>query len=290
MRYADLSCDECSGEKICLRKLLVARFGDVLFGGGRFIFWTLAPVVLLFIIVTAVFHQPSSAQSTLVLVGVDVLGVLLVLALYNPKRFHSAGRAATALVFLAYLLYLIDEIASGHSWHFGPRSESSPLNALLGLVIIGIPCLRYTFLGRFGSKSQTCREEDLNPWLKVQCDQCSTPFSDHVRAMFASTVASEKNKARLIEFFEKVKAHDWRSVAGFTDFDATENDVLAFAVRCVSGGFVLVVRSPYELWEEDQLYLSEPVTAAEMSELESLIPATAWNVGGDRTKRAASDE
>ena len=106
--------------------------------------------------------------------------------------------------------------------------------------------------------------------------------------MFASTVASEKNAPRLTEFFEKVKAHDWRSVAGFTDFEATENDVLAFAVRCVSGGFVFVVQSPYELWKNEELYVSELVTAAEMSELERLIPTTSWHIAGDRTPSAGA--
>jgi hypothetical protein len=95
--------------------------------------------------------------------------------------------------------------------------------------------------------------------------------------MFASTVASEKNMARLTEFFEKVRGHDWPCVAAFTEFDATENDVVAYAVRC--GGFVAVVRSPFELYENDELYLRENVTATEMAVIESLIPSTSWHTG-----------
>jgi hypothetical protein len=127
---------------------------DVLFSGSRFLFWLLAPVLLLFIVLTALFHPQWSWGSAIVIGGLNVLAILMIFALYNPKRFHWAGRAATGLVFLAFLAYLIDEIASGHSWHFGPRSEPSPLNALLGLLAIGVPCLRYTSVGRFGRKQE----------------------------------------------------------------------------------------------------------------------------------------
>jgi hypothetical protein len=229
--------------------------------------------VFLFIIVTPFHRGEWSAQSVILVVGVDALGILLLLALYKPDRFHWAGRAATGLVFLAFLSYLIDEIVSGHPWHFGPRSEPSPLNALLGLFAIGVPCLRYTLVGRFGRKPNGT---PMNLWLTGPCGLCPKPLSEHDWAMFASTVASKENMPRLKEFFEKVKEHDWRSVATFNDFDATEDDVLVYAVRCESGGSVAVVRSPFELYENDELYLRETVTPDEMSVIERLIPSTSW--------------
>jgi len=127
---------------------------DVLFSGSRFLFWLLAPLLLAFTVLTAVFRPRWSVGSAAAIGGLDLLAVLMILALYNPKRFQWAGRAATGLVFLAFLVYLVDEIGSGHSWHFGPHSEPSPLNALLGLLIIGVPCLRYTLVGRFGRKQE----------------------------------------------------------------------------------------------------------------------------------------
>jgi len=157
------------------------EIGDVLFGGSRFLFWLLAPVLLLFIILTAIFHPRWSAESKSIVFGLDLLAVLLILALYNPKRFHWAGRAATGLVFLAFLAYLIDEIAIGDSWHFGPRSEPTPLNALLGLVFIGFPCLRYTLIGRFGRK---IADTTMNLWLTGPCGQCPKPLTEHDCAMF----------------------------------------------------------------------------------------------------------
>ena len=92
-------------------------------------------------------------------------------------------------------------------------------------------------------------------------------------------MASDQNKERLTDFFEKEKDHKWRSVAKFQDFDATQNDMLVLAVRCVSGGFVFVVRSPFELWEDDEVYLREVVTPAEMLDIERLIQSDSWHVG-----------
>ncbi len=259
---------------------------DVLFGGSRFLFWLLAPVLLLFIVLTALFHPQWSLGSVTIIGGLDVLAILMIFALYNPKRFHWAGRAATSLVFLAFLVYLIDEIASGHSWHFGPRSASSPLNALMGLLIIGVPCLRYTLLGRFGKKKEIhTGDTTVHRWLTGQCNQCPKSLAEHDWAGFASIVANEQNKGRLTDFFNKVKEHDWHSVAKFQDYDATQNDMLVFAVRCVSGGFVFVVRSPFELWEDDELYLREAVTSDEMLSIESLIASDSWHVGASSENR-----
>lgn len=261
------------------------EIGGILFGGSRFLFWLLTPVLLLFIVLTALFHPQWSMESLTIIGGLDALAVFMILALYNPKRFHWAGRAATSLVFLAFLVYFIDEIASGHSWHFGPRSESSPLNALMGLLLIGVPCLRYALVGRFGGKKQLGTEEaTAHRWLTGQCSRCPMSMAEHDWAGFASAVASEQNKERLTDFFEKVKAHDWRAVAKFQDYDATQNDMLVFAVRCTSGGSICVVRSPFELWQDDELYLVETVTSAEMAELESLIPPDSWHVGARSDK------
>jgi hypothetical protein len=60
------------------------------------------------------------------------------------------ARAVTALVFPFFLMYLADEIRSGKPWRRSPRYRESPLNALIGLLTIGLPCLRYTLIGRFG--------------------------------------------------------------------------------------------------------------------------------------------
>jgi len=46
-----------------------------------------------------------------------------------------------------------------------------------------------------------------------------------------------------------------------------------------------VVRSPFELYANDELYLSETVTPAEVSAIENLIPSTSWHVGAPSHNR-----
>ncbi|HJZ95703.1 MAG TPA: hypothetical protein VKE70_04310 [Candidatus Solibacter sp.] len=132
---------------------------DVLFGGSRILFWTLAPLLILITILLGFYPANRSAQATVIALGVDSLVVLLILAMYDPKRFHWAGRAAMGLVFLVFLAYLIYEIDSGQPLRLVPRSEPGPVNALLGLLLIGVPCLRYTLIGRFGRKPKAERDD-----------------------------------------------------------------------------------------------------------------------------------
>jgi len=125
-------------------------FGDVAYSGSRFIFWSLAPVLILvgvglpFMIAE---WNPSRVAMMAALSGGCFLGVF---ALYDARRFWWAARGVTGIVFCAYLSYLIYEVFfSGAS--FGPtrRSDASPFNSVLGFIVIGLPALWYTIFGRF---------------------------------------------------------------------------------------------------------------------------------------------
>jgi hypothetical protein len=133
----------------------VAHFGKVLFSGSRFIFWALSPFLLLFVVVMPLMVDSWSPKSNPLVFGLDVCALLLILALYDPKRFWWAGRGVTGIVFVAFLAYLADEVHSGKPLRIGFRSEGTPLNALLGLIFIGLPCLRYTLAGRFRSDDES---------------------------------------------------------------------------------------------------------------------------------------
>jgi hypothetical protein len=74
--------------------------------------------------------------------------------LSEDDKQSPGGRGVTGIVFVAFLAYLADEVRSGKPWRFGSRGEETPLDALLGLIIIGLPCLRYTLVGRFGSDDE----------------------------------------------------------------------------------------------------------------------------------------
>jgi hypothetical protein len=71
----------------------------------------------------------------------DVTAALLMTMLYDPSRFWWAGRSVTAIVFLAYVLYVVDEIRAG--------TMKERIESVAGLLVIGLPSLRYTLNGRF---------------------------------------------------------------------------------------------------------------------------------------------
>jgi hypothetical protein len=125
----------------------IPKFGEVLFSGSRFVFWALIPFLFaLAVIMTALvgsWHSPEG----IIVVAIDVIVVLLILALYNPKRFWWAARGVTGIVGVAFIAFLIDEVHSGKPWTLRDRGDT--LSALIGCVVVVLPCFRYTFCGRF---------------------------------------------------------------------------------------------------------------------------------------------
>jgi hypothetical protein len=126
-------------------------FGETLFGGSRFIFWTLAPAVFLALLILNTTQVEWTPTRAAIVAAMDLGGALFVLGLYDNVRFRWASRALCAEVFLLYLAYLIYEWGfSRHPFQIVERrSVASPRNALLGFAIIGIPSLAYAVTGSF---------------------------------------------------------------------------------------------------------------------------------------------
>lgn len=120
----------------------------ILFGGSRFLFWTLAPVLVLFALAFPFLVVKWSQTTFALVVGLDAMALLLAFGLYNPRRNEWALRMVTGLVFTAYLAYVIFEALSGRPLLLtGSRGEESLRNAILGLVVIGWPCIKFTLTG-----------------------------------------------------------------------------------------------------------------------------------------------
>lgn len=130
-------------------------FGDTLFGGSRFIFWCLGPLFLLValgFIIAACFHVAERRYGAAgFAIGIAIVCVCVFLALLNGARHWWAGRVVTASVFGAYVCYLVFTwLIQKQPFVAGGRTGSAtPLNAVSGLIIIGLPCLCFTFFGRF---------------------------------------------------------------------------------------------------------------------------------------------
>jgi hypothetical protein len=133
----------------------MANFGETLFGESPFLRWTLSPFVLLFAALMPFLIPAWTPASVAIALGMELICLALLAGFWLPARFgHSGFRLLAGLVFLAYSAYLIFEFffSTAPFKLIQARSETSPRNALMGFVIIGLPCLWYAIFGRFKTR------------------------------------------------------------------------------------------------------------------------------------------
>jgi hypothetical protein len=126
-----------------------------MFGASGFVRWSLSPLVLLFAILMPLVIEEWTLPRIIVMAGIELACLALLAGFWLPARIgHWAFRGLAGLVFVAYAAYLIHEFLFTDKPFkiLQSRGEASPRNALLGFVIIGLPCLMYAVLGRFTLK------------------------------------------------------------------------------------------------------------------------------------------
>ncbi len=240
----------------------MARFGQVLFSGSRFIFWALSPFLLFLVIVVTVSQHSWTPQSIAIVAGLDLCAILLTFALYDPKRFRWAGRAAAGIVFIAYCLYLLDRGLAGKKWVPTRRSEESPWNSLAGLIVIGLPCLRFLVLGRFGRKHEITYKDSASETLARHfgsCTECGQCLDGHEYTIAGSVVAAEEDRSIVADFLSKARAHQWQELCRFREWSGRKDNLEAFVVQCKLRGRLLVIHCPFELFAAQTLVLVEEV-------------------------------
>ena len=135
----------------------------VLFGGSRFAFWVLTPLLLLSAVVLSSSVDYSSPARLAVVVLVDLFLLFLILGLYNTRRNEWALRCVTGSIFLAYVTYWAEEIREGKLFPFSrDGGVDSVLAATAGLILIGWPCFKFIFRGFDGGKQQRNDDFDLD--------------------------------------------------------------------------------------------------------------------------------
>ncbi len=130
----------------------MSKFGETLSGGSRFIRWALSPFVLLFAVVMPLLVENWTLKLVAMIAGMEFVCLALLAGFWLPARIGRwSFRCVAGAVFAAYAGYLIYEFFfSDTPFRLSEsRSEASPRNALLGFVIIGLPCLWYAIFGRF---------------------------------------------------------------------------------------------------------------------------------------------
>lgn len=139
-------------------------FGDTAFSGSRFIFWAIAPILLISGLTLPFLLGDWNPTKIIVCATWCACSLLAIPALYDARKFWWAARSVTGLIVLAYGWYIVDEFFfSDHDFGLiGPTSDSSPRNAIWGFLVIGLPCLWYTIFGRFSLSPENDSWEDFD--------------------------------------------------------------------------------------------------------------------------------
>lgn len=127
-------------------------------GPSRFVKWALSPFLLLFPVLfmfrAVGCWTEGRTTGFLLCTGLSAICICGLLALWGVRY---AGRVVTGGVALLYAWYVVEECYVRFDGNLGwgnGRSADTPLNSIIGFMIIGLPCLFYTILGRFSLRPQ----------------------------------------------------------------------------------------------------------------------------------------
>jgi len=136
------------------------NFGETLFGGSAFVRWTLTPFVLLFAFLMPLMIPGWTPTRVALTAGIELMCLALLAGFWLPARFgHWAFRGLAGLVFLFYSIYLVNQVFFGDAPFklIEGRAGASPRNALLGFIVIGLPCFWFALFGKFTARNQVSR-------------------------------------------------------------------------------------------------------------------------------------
>lgn len=139
----------------------MSTFGTTLFGGSRFVRWSLTPVILFFALWMPTMTHNMTAHGIPALIGMEILFAAMLGGFWLPENIGRwCFRFVTGVVFVIYLVAVIDAFTSAkHAPTGGDVSQQSPYTLLWGFIIIGLPSLWYTLTGRFSLRSEVSQEE-----------------------------------------------------------------------------------------------------------------------------------
>ena len=121
-------------------------------------FWVLAPVMLGSAVII-VRNDAPTLIARIIGYGIALTLVLATVGLASPVHSAWALRGVAAAILLAYVIYVASEFVAvmrgkAVGWS-GGRGEVSLRNALLGLLVFGIPAARFIYAGRSGTVVDT---------------------------------------------------------------------------------------------------------------------------------------
>jgi len=139
-------------------------FGEALFSGSPFIRNATSPLLAIFMAAFPFLIERWTAATLAIAILVELLRACLLAGFWLPAKIGRwSFRLLCLLVFLGYAFYLGDMLLAEGDVETKPvrRSETSPANATLGFIAIGLPCLWYAATGRFRKNKLDDAQERL---------------------------------------------------------------------------------------------------------------------------------
>jgi hypothetical protein len=113
--------------------------------------------------------------------------------------------------------------------------------------------------------------------LLTSCSACKASLDSHHFAIIGTTVVGDQYKPRVTHFLHHVKKHEWNDLSQYKDWQTDRDNLVAYFIACPNGGgVVVVVRSPFELYENDEVYLQEMLTPEELPAISKVVSPGEW--------------
>jgi hypothetical protein len=111
-----------------------------------------------------------------------------------------------------------------------------------------------------------------------RCPHCKRGLIGHFYSLLASDVVERKDvKVGLIAFFESLKQHDWPKLFSFQRWEGLSDNVELYGILCGTDSVVLVVvRSPFELYDSDEILAIEALHQDDSKALLRLAKDKNW--------------
>jgi hypothetical protein len=109
------------------------------------------------------------------------------------------------------------------------------------------------------------------------CPVCGKELRGHRYALVASLVDNPKDRPRTDKFLNDIKSRSWSQVLPINEWQGDADVFELYAIRCPSSRLALVVvRSPFDLYDDDHIVAIESLRADESSTLAALTDRRNW--------------
>jgi hypothetical protein len=128
--------------------------------------WIITPLVVTFSIAMfmSFYYDGLTFGGMIFLMVIVAVAIGMIIATVFPKKGRWGIKIVTFIISGAYLWYMIDQFifTAGRIDPTVRQSTPSPFNALLGFLVIGIPCLLYTFAGSSLDKMYEDKSDNIS--------------------------------------------------------------------------------------------------------------------------------